>query len=83
MGFLLGPPPPGAEEGAAPVPYFHPYPPFGMYPQVEAGKGKTNGVNVVGTNEVNGNGASADAGEGAANKDAEGADSDGDQGGYA
>ncbi|KAJ7835739.1 hypothetical protein B0H14DRAFT_3461133 [Mycena olivaceomarginata] len=30
MGFLLGPPPPGAEEGAAPVPYFYPYPPFGM-----------------------------------------------------
>ncbi|KAJ7796284.1 hypothetical protein B0H14DRAFT_3494994 [Mycena olivaceomarginata] len=45
------------------------------------GKGKTNGVNAVGTIEVNGNGASADAGEGAANKDAEGADSDGTRAG--
>ncbi|KAJ7193523.1 hypothetical protein GGX14DRAFT_588456 [Mycena pura] len=32
MGLFLGPPPPGSEEGAAPVPYFYPYPPFGMYP---------------------------------------------------
>ncbi|KAJ7708953.1 hypothetical protein B0H17DRAFT_369003 [Mycena rosella] len=31
MGFVLMPPPPGAEEGAPPVPYFYPYPPFGMY----------------------------------------------------
>ncbi|KAJ7504001.1 hypothetical protein B0H11DRAFT_2352993 [Mycena galericulata] len=108
MGFFLGPPPPpsGAEEGAAPVPYFYLYPPLGMYPPpvypppVQAtvpaaadtkkaeeekwkrGKGKTNGVNAVGTNEVNGNGASADAGEGATNrKDAEGADADGERAG--
>ncbi|KAJ7869466.1 hypothetical protein B0H14DRAFT_280772 [Mycena olivaceomarginata] len=39
MGFLLGPPPPGAEEGAAPVPYFYPYPPFRMYPPLGTGYG--------------------------------------------
>ncbi|KAJ7724169.1 hypothetical protein B0H14DRAFT_3519709 [Mycena olivaceomarginata] len=69
MGFFLGPPPPGAEDGAAPMPYFYPYPPFGMYPPLRKRRSGSGGAEdewgeCRRTNEVNGNGASADAGEG-------------------